>query len=207
MACDEAPWENSGRPPVPRIAKPRVSASLNSHKSPRVQLAMTSLLSDCSFSFNLEHSNTELLTGNPLFSLRCLHTQPSSMTSALALIHSQPSQYAVAAVAGRKYLLSPRDLLTVPRLNDVAVGDVLELENIHELGSREYTLRGTPHLSSDVVKITATIVEHTKGQMEFIVKKKRRKGYKKTIQHKQTYTRLRIGPFEFPQQILQQQQS
>lgn len=129
------------------------------------------------------------------------------MTSALALIHSQPLQYAVAAVAGRKYLLAPRDLLTVPRLNDVAIGDVLELENIHELGSREYTLRGTPHLSLGVVKISATVVEHTKGKMEFIVKKKRRKGYKKTIQHKQTYTRLRVCPFEFPQQVVQQKQS
>jgi large subunit ribosomal protein L21 len=97
--------------------------------------------------------------------------------------------------------------LTVPRLNDVAVGDVLELGNVYELGSREYTLRGTPYLSPDSVKINATVVEHTKGQMEFIVKKKRRKGYKKTIQHKQTYTRLRIGPFEFPQEALQQEQS
>ena len=122
------------------------------------------------------------------------------MTSALALIHSQPSKYAVAAVAGRKYLLAPRDLLTVPRLKDVAVGDVLQLDNIQELGTREYTLRGTPHISPDVVKVTATVVEHTKGKMEFIVKKKRRKGYKKTIQHKQTYTRLRVGSFEFPQQ-------
>jgi ribosomal protein L21 len=53
----------------------------------------------------------------------------------------------------------------------------------------------------DVVKITATVVEHTKRQMELTVKKKRRKGYKKTIQHKQTYTRLQIGPLEFPPQL------
>jgi len=43
------------------------------------------------------------------------------------------------------------------------------------------------------VTVKATVVEHTKGRMEVIVKKKRRKGYKKTIKHKQTYTRLRIG--------------
>jgi len=161
-------------------------------------------------SFILEYASAKRVSiGNSLFSsfrqtsVRCLHTQPSSAASALTLIRSQPSQYAVTAVAGRKYLLAPRDLLTVPRLNDVAVGDVLELDNVHELGSREYTLRGAPHLSPDVVKITATVVEHTKGQLERIVKKKRRKGYKKTIQHKQTYTRLRIGPFEFPHQSQQ----
>ncbi len=31
-----------------------------------------------------------------------------------------------------------------------------------------------------------------KGSLEKILKKKRRKGYKKTVQHKQPYTRLRI---------------
>jgi large subunit ribosomal protein L21 len=100
-------------------------------------------------------------------------------------------------VAGRKYLLAPRDLLTVPRLKDVAVGDVLALSDVHEVGSREYTIRGAPHIPSSAVRIHATVVEHTKGKMEVIVKKKRRKGYQKTIKHKQTYTRLRVGPFEF----------
>ncbi|KAF8889319.1 ribosomal protein L21-like protein [Infundibulicybe gibba] len=131
---------------------------------------------------------------------RALHTQavPDSTTSALELIRSQPSQYVVASFAGRKYLLAPRDLLTVPRLRDVKVGDVLELDEIHELGSREYTLRGNPIIPTSKVKVDATVVEHTKGNMEFIFKKKRRKGYQKTIKHKQPYTRLRIGSIEIP---------
>ncbi|KAI9064124.1 hypothetical protein FKP32DRAFT_599526 [Trametes sanguinea] len=132
-------------------------------------------------------------------SSRALHTQvapPSSTASALSLIRSQPSQYVVASVAGRKYLLTPRDLLTVPRLKDVKVGDVLRLSDIHELGSREFTVRGNPTIPPEQVRVEATVVEHTKGQMEFIFKKKRRKGYERTVQHKQTYTRLRIGPIE-----------
>ncbi|KAK7679429.1 hypothetical protein QCA50_017483 [Cerrena zonata] len=79
---------------------------------------------------------------------RALHTQPAppvtSTPTALALIRSQPSHYVVASLAGRKYTLAPRDLLTVPRLKDVKVGDVLNLSEIHEVGSREYTLRGNP---------------------------------------------------------------
>ncbi|OSD03060.1 hypothetical protein PYCCODRAFT_1467356 [Trametes coccinea BRFM310] len=132
-------------------------------------------------------------------STRTLHTQvpvPTSTPSALSLIRSQPSQYVVASVAGRKYLLTPRDLLTVPRLKDVKVGDVLRLSDIHELGSREFTIRGNPTIPPEQVRVEATVVEHTKGQMEFIFKKKRRKGYERTVQHKQTYTRLRIGPIE-----------
>ncbi|KAG8908603.1 hypothetical protein FRB99_004891 [Tulasnella sp. 403] len=113
-------------------------------------------------------------------------TAPTSVQSAIDLVRSQPSHYVVASLVGRKYLLTPRDVLTVPRLNDVKLGDVIALTDIHELGSREYTLRGEPLLPAGTVSVKATVVEHTKGEMEFIVKKKRRKGYKKTIQHKQT---------------------
>jgi large subunit ribosomal protein L21 len=128
---------------------------------------------------------------------RTLYTSPQmppSTTHALALIRSQPNQYVIASIAGRKYLLAPKDLLTVPRLNDVRVGDVLSLSQIHEVGSREYTLRGSPVIPSSHVAVEATVVEHTKGKMEYIFKKKRRKGYERTVPHKQTYTRLRIGP-------------
>jgi len=133
---------------------------------------------------------------------RAIHTTgsvvPNSTTAALQLIRSQPSQYVVASFAGRKYILTPRDMLTVPHLRDVKVGDVLVLDEIHELGSREYTLRGNPVIPPNTVKVEATVVEHTKGKMEFIFKKKRRKGYRKTIQHKQPYTRIRIGDIEIP---------
>ncbi|TEB36754.1 hypothetical protein FA13DRAFT_1787118 [Coprinellus micaceus] len=100
------------------------------------------------------------------------------------LIRAQPSQYVVASFVGKKYILTPRDLLTVPRLRDVRVGDVLALDAIHELGSRDYTLRGTPTIAPERVSVQATVVEHTKGSMEVKFKKKRRKGYQKTIKHK-----------------------
>jgi large subunit ribosomal protein L21 len=35
--------------------------------------------------------------------------------------------------------------------------------------------------------------------MEVVFKKKRRKGYQKTIRNKHPYTRLRIGSIEFPE--------
>ncbi|KAF8202373.1 ribosomal protein L21-like protein [Pholiota molesta] len=132
---------------------------------------------------------------------RSVHTGavvPDSTTAALSLIRSQPSKYVVASFVGRKYILTPRDLLTVPHIRDVKVGDVLVLDQIHELGSREYTLRGNPVIPPGKVSVEATVVEHTKGRMEYIFKKKRRKGYRKTIQHKQPYTRLRIGDIDIP---------
>ncbi|KAJ2934018.1 hypothetical protein H1R20_g3065, partial [Candolleomyces eurysporus] len=124
---------------------------------------------------------------------RCMHTQPTTTAAALELIRSQPSQYVVASFVGKKYILTPRDVLTVPLLKDVQVGDVLKLDEIHELGSREYTLRGSPTIPASKVQVEATVVEHTKGSMEIKFKKKRRKGYQKTIKHKHPFTRLRIG--------------
>ncbi|SPO29166.1 related to MRPL49 - mitochondrial ribosomal protein of the large subunit [Ustilago trichophora] len=197
---------------------------------------------------------------------------PSPVTSnesALSLLKSQPNHYAVASITGRTYLVAKGDLVTVPRLKDVQVGDVLVLDKVHEIGSRDYTLRaqdtlntrristavdltpsstsssaaataatlhgvspavapqsrrlftrlaqedtrspllplantwssrllpnGLAHIGASLpastVKITAVVTENTKGALEKIVKKKRRKGYKKTVQHKQPYTRIRI---------------
>lgn len=50
-----------------------------------------------------------------------------------------------------------------------------------------------PVLPNDLVKCNLTVLEHTKSPLERKFLKKRRKGYKKTIQHKQGWTRLRVG--------------
>lgn len=121
----------------------------------------------------------------------------SSVEQVSDLIRAEPSQYVVAAFLGRRYILSPRDILTVPRMRDVSLGDRIELNAIQEVGSRQYTLRGDPTLSQDVVRVHAAVVEHTKGALQKIEKFKRRKGYRRLLDHKQPFTRLRIGPIEF----------
>lgn len=42
---------------------------------------------------------------------------------------------------GRRYLLTPGDTLTVPKLKDAPIGSTLALTRILEVGSRDYTLR------------------------------------------------------------------
>ncbi|GAA5982017.1 hypothetical protein JCM10908_004705 [Rhodotorula pacifica] len=66
---------------------------------------------------------------------------PPSEPSALALLKSQPSHYITALFMGRRYLLSPGDVLTVPHLKNAPVGSRLALTRILEVGSRDYTLR------------------------------------------------------------------
>ena len=48
-------------------------------------------------------------------------------------------------------------------------------------------------IPTHVARCELTVLEHTKSPLERIVKSKRRKGYKKTIEHKQGWTRLRVG--------------
>lgn len=114
-------------------------------------------------------------------------------SSVLQSFRSQPQRYVVASIAGQRYVLAPKDILTVARIKDLRVGDKLLLSDVHEVGSRDYTIRGSPLLPPGTVHVDATVVEHTKGAMERIEKFKRRKHYKKTVTHKQTYTRIRIG--------------
>ena len=219
-----------------------------------------------SFSRNITAATSQstLAAGPSSTPLSSSSSTISTNDQALSLLKSQPSHYAIASITGRTYLVSTGDLVTVPRLRDVQVGDVLVLDRVHEVGSRDYTLRaqdtlntrristavdltsspvsaatlhgvspavapqsrrlftrlaqdsaargpllplantwssrllpnGLAHIGASLpestVKITAVVTENTKGALEKILKKKRRKGYKKTVQHKQPYTRLRI---------------
>ena len=61
--------------------------------------------------------------------------------AALRLLRAQPNHYVVASITGRTFVLSESDLVTLPHLRGVQVGDVLELDRVHEVGSRNYTLR------------------------------------------------------------------
>ena len=63
------------------------------------------------------------------------------VNEALSLLRSQPNHYVVASISGRTFVLSNSDLVTLPRIRDVKLGDVLELDLVHEVGSRDYTLR------------------------------------------------------------------
>ncbi|GAA5802451.1 hypothetical protein HPULCUR_007916 [Helicostylum pulchrum] len=108
-------------------------------------------------------------------------------------LREQLRYYAVAEIAGRPFLITKNDKVIVNRLNDVKIGDVIKLDKVRELGSKDYTLKGSPYVPENVFDINATVIEHTKSKLIQIVKKKRRKNYKRTIEHKQTHTVLRIS--------------
>lgn len=181
--------------PVPMPCTCSSSRLLRPASSLRFQ--STSAASAASLSTSAIMANSSNTTRRANTQLTPKGTQPvqHDTSSALSLLRSQPSHYIIASLYQRRFLLTPRDLLTVPRLKDVNVGDVIRLDKIHEVGSRDYTLRASDgqFLNESAVHVRATVVEHTKGKMEETVKFKKRKGYKKTIRHKGKYTRLRVG--------------
>jgi large subunit ribosomal protein L21 len=144
---------------------------------------------------------------------------PSSTAEALSLIRSQTTAstgiYCLARLHSRTYLLHPRDILTLPTLKPAAApGSTLQLTRILEVGSREFAIRSPAangkELRKDLPKLPGvdasfetipahiascqlTVLEHTKSPLTRTILKKRRKGYRKTIQNKQGWTRLRVG--------------
>ncbi|KAI9322453.1 ribosomal protein L21-like protein [Dichotomocladium elegans] len=111
-------------------------------------------------------------------------------------LRDQLRYYAIAEIAGRPLLITKNDKVIVNRLKDVKVGDVVKLDRVRELGSKDYAIKGRPYVDEKHFSISATVIEHTKSKLIRIVKKKRRKNYKRTIEHKQTHTVLRINQVE-----------
>ncbi|RUS34963.1 hypothetical protein BC938DRAFT_477412 [Jimgerdemannia flammicorona] len=132
----------------------------------------------------------------PASSTTALATLDATTKDAVSLLRSQLRYYAIVEIMGRPHLITKNDLVIVNRLLDVEVGDVVELNRVRELGSRDYTIKGSPYVSEKFYTIRATVVEHTKSRMIRVVKKKRRKNYKRTVTHKQTHTSLRIAELD-----------
>jgi large subunit ribosomal protein L21 len=156
-----------------------------------------------------------------------LSSLPQDTPTAVSFITSSstPShgRYVLARLHSRTFLLHPKDILTVPHLKgSPPPGTLLGLNRIMEVGSREYILRAPkavkdkthagaggealegerPVLPSNLVKCNLTVLEHTKSPLERKLLKKRRKGYKKTIQHKQGWTRLRVGDILLDKEVV-----
>lgn len=97
----------------------------------------------------------------------------------------------------RKFLLHPKDIVTVPRIYPTPpLGSLLSLDRVLEVGSRDFALRPPSGQRLSQVRCALTVLEHTAGPLEVVVKKKRRKGYRKRIESVSLYTRLRVGDID-----------
>ena len=117
-----------------------------------------------------------------------------SVKELLPLLNAQPSKFITALIHGRPYLLTVGDTVRLPfHMPGVAPGDVLRLNRASAIGSRDYTLKGQPHVDERVFECRA-IVMGTEGEPARIkIKKKRRNRRSKTVISKHKFTVLRLS--------------
>jgi len=97
--------------------------------------------------------------------------------------------YAVVEIAGQQFAVTPKQTITVPKL-DGAIGTTVEFTNV-VLASKNGTVSvGAPYVKGSV---TATVNEHGKGAKVLVFHKKRRKGYQKLNGHRQHFTTITIN--------------
>lgn len=98
--------------------------------------------------------------------------------------------FAVIKTGGKQYKVAPNDVLKVERLPAEA-GESISIDQVLMVGEDGQT----PQVGAPVLKdarVTAEVVEHTRGNKIRVFKKKRRKGYRRTHGHRQDLTVLRV---------------
>jgi len=97
--------------------------------------------------------------------------------------------YAIVDIAGQQFRVEKEKSIYVHRLEG-SEGDAVEFEKVLLVEDGETINVGKPYV--DGVKVSATILQHMRGDKVYVFKKKRRKGYQKENGHRQNFSKIRI---------------
>jgi len=97
--------------------------------------------------------------------------------------------YAVVQTGGKQYRLGVGDNVRVEKLAG-ELGEVVELPKVLVIGDGEKVSIGDPVIAGASVK--AEIVSHGRDKKIRVFKMKRRKKYRRTQGHRQSFTQLRV---------------
>src|SRR3989441_9023779 len=97
--------------------------------------------------------------------------------------------YAVLETGSKQYRVSAGDMLEVERLA-VEAGQPVTFDRVLLVNNDGKVSIGSPTVPSAAV--VADVVEHIRGEKKITFKMKRRKGYHKTIGHRQELTVVKI---------------
>jgi large subunit ribosomal protein L21 len=96
--------------------------------------------------------------------------------------------YAVIETGGKQYRVQQGDVLDVELL-DAEAGSSVEFEALVVSNGSELSI-GTPVVAG--AKVKASVVEDLRGRKIYSFKKKRRKGYRRKIGHRQDLTKIKV---------------
>src|SRR5215831_18361272 len=97
--------------------------------------------------------------------------------------------YAVLETGSKQYRVSAGDTVEVERLATEA-GQSVTFDRVLLLNNEGKITVGSPTVAS--ASVVADVVEHIRGEKKIAFKMKRRKGYHKTIGHRQELTVVKI---------------
>ena len=97
--------------------------------------------------------------------------------------------YAIVKTGGKQFRVEAGDTIYVERV-EAAVGDELKLREVLLVGGSEGVRVGTPCVAE--AGVVARVVEQGRDGKIRVFKYKKRKHYRRTRGHRQSYTALRI---------------
>ena len=97
--------------------------------------------------------------------------------------------YAVLETGSKQYRVTAGDTLEVERLA-IEAGQPVTFERVLLVNSDGKVTVGTPTVAN--ASIVADVIEHIRGEKRLTFKMKRRKGYHKSIGHRQELTVVKI---------------
>ena len=101
--------------------------------------------------------------------------------------------YAIVRTGGKQYRVAEGETIYVESLQ-APVGESITLGEVLLVGSDEATKLGSPFLTG--AKVAATVVESGRGAKIRVFKYKKRKHYRRTRGHRQSFTALRIDSIQ-----------
>ena len=101
--------------------------------------------------------------------------------------------YAIVRAGGKQYRVEKGQVLYLERL-EAGAGETVTLGEVLLVSTEDGTRVGAPLL--DKAQVTATVVEQGRDSKVRVFKYKKRKHYRRTRGHRQSYTALRIDAIE-----------
>ena len=98
--------------------------------------------------------------------------------------------YAVIESGSKQYRVAPGDTVEVERLL-AEPGQAVTFDRVLLVGGDDKVSVGTPLVPK--ATIVGEVVGHIRGEKKVAFKRKRRKGYHKTVGHRQELTRVKIS--------------
>lgn len=130
-----------------------------------------------------------------------------SLMEQLPHLRGQGPHYIVAQLHARPYLLTEGDHIRLPFLMpNVKSGDILRFNRASALGSRDYTLKGSPVLDERLYTCRVRVTGVEAEPMRVKEKTKRRQRHVQGVRSKHRYTTMRVMEVTVhsPEQLLEE---